>query len=322
MKSTIKTTQAVRAITVMLGILLLTGNVFSQELKNEKLTLHGEKKQNLVINDKILNPQNVTVPLKNRNLLGELNQEREFSSVYQNTQQKKKKSVGLGVLLSALLPGAGEFYGESYLKAAIFFGVEILAWGTYIYFEKKGDDKTEEYYAYADQYWDIRTYARWLKNEGFSNNSQINPEEPNRSILEEQIRECERVNFSHTLPEWKSQQYYELIGKYQNFQAGWTNLAHVPTKSQGPYWYETYHDPVFTNYAKEREKANDFYEYAKIGPVTAIINHVLSAADAAWVISTYNKKIKVETGFRMDNKVSPYTYRYVQVPTFNLSVGF
>ncbi len=246
-----------------------------------------------------------------------------FKAAEDNLQvKKKKKSVGLGVLLSALLPGAGEFYGENYLKAGIFFGIEVLAWATFAYFESKGNTKQDEYIAYADKYWDVRTYARWLKNEGFDESSGINPDEPNRDVLREQIMVCERANFSHTMPEYGSQQYYELIGKYQNFQAGWTNLNHIPTKDPGPYNYQTYRDPVFTNYAAERQKANDFFDYAKIGPITAIVNHILSAADAAWVISSYNNKIKLETGFRMQNRVSPYTYDIKQIPTFNVALSF
>ncbi len=309
-------------------VIFFTSNVYSQgmlkEKLNDKLSLSKESSQNsLMIDDKIEKKSNFNMPLSHNNLLNDFKENKtDFSSVYENTQKKKKKSVGLGVLLSALVPGAGEFYGENYLKAGIFFGIELLAWGTYIYFEKKGDSRTADYQAYADQYWNVRTYAAWLKDEGFTESGQINPNEPDLNVLREQIMVCERRNFSHTMPEYGSQQFYELIGKYQNFQAGWTNLAHRPTKDPGPYWYETYHDPVFTNYAVTREDANDMYEYAKIGPVTAIINHILSAADAAWVISTYNSKIKVETGFRLNNIRSPYTYKIIPVPTFNLSVNF
>ena len=61
---------------------------------------------------------------------------------------------------------------------------------------------------------------------------------------------------------------------------------------------------MFKSYSADRGDANDMYNYAKVGPITAILNHILSAADAAWTISTYNKKIKVETGFRMGNYFS------------------
>lgn len=315
---------------ITLSALLLTvfisSSSFSQGLDLQKFSLSKkESSGKLIIDDKFEQGtmyQHVQPQLK-ENLLSLYSEKNNFSGAEDNLQvKKKKKSVGLGVLLSALIPGAGEFYGENYLKAGIFFGIEILAWATFAYFESKGNKKEDEYQAYADENWDVRTYARWLKNEGFNESSGINPDEPNKDVLREQIMVCERANFSHTMPEYGSQQYYELIGKYQNFQAGWKNLQHVPTKAAGPYNYQTYRDPVFTNYAAERQKANDFFDYAKIGPITAIVNHILSAADAAWVISTYNSKIKVETGFRMQNRVSPYTYQLKQFPTFNVAVSF
>lgn len=315
---------------ITLSALLLTvfisSSIFSQGLNLQNFSLSKkESSGKLIIDDKFEQGtmyQQVQ-PVKKQEQLSLNSEKNVFSGAEDNLQvKKKKKSVGLGVLLSALIPGAGEFYGGNYLKAGIFFGVEILAWATFAYFESKGNKKEEEYQAYADQYWDVRTYARWLKNEGFSESGGINPDEPNRDVLREQIMVCERANFSHTMPEYNSQQYYELIGKYQNFQAGWTNLEHVPTKAAGPYNYQTYRDPVFTSYAADRQKANDFFDYAKIGPITAIVNHILSAADAAWVISTYNSKIKVETGFRMQNRVSPYTYQIKQFPTFNVAVSF
>lgn len=306
--------------------LFISASLFSQDGFNPKFTLSGKNFNNYtVLQDKILSSKSFkgTVPLKSSMLNFTAVETDNFKAAEDNLQvKKKKKSVGLGVLLSALLPGAGEFYGENYLKAGIFFGIEVLAWATFAYFESKGNTKQDEYIAYADKYWDVRTYARWLKNEGFDESSGINPDEPNRDVLREQIMVCERANFSHTMPEYGSQQYYELIGKYQNFQAGWTNLNHIPTKDPGPYNYQTYRDPVFTNYAAERQKANDFFDYAKIGPITAIVNHILSAADAAWVISSYNNKIKLETGFRMQNRVSPYTYDIKQIPTFNVALSF
>lgn len=305
-------------------IAVISFSAYSQNNITEKLSLKEKSTNRLFVSGGNFRPDN-TAKLNSSNLLLneiKISAENKFRAAEENLQVKKKKSVGLGVLLSALLPGAGEFYGESYLKAAIFVGIEAICWGTYLYFNNKGNTQEESYQNYANTYWSVRTYAAWLKDEGFSQSSGINPSEPDLNVLREQIMVCERANFSHTMPEYGSQQYYELIGKYQNFQAGWTNLEHIPTKDPGPYNYQTYKDPVFNNYANERQKANDFFDYAKIGPITAILNHILSAADAAWVISSYNSKIKVETGFRMQNRVSPYTYDVKQIPTFNVAVNF
>jgi hypothetical protein len=248
----------------------------------------------------------------------------DITKVKDNLTQEtaKKKSVLLGVLFSALVPGAGEFYGKDYLKAGIFFGVEVLSWGAYTFYQVKGNNQTDKFQNYADQYWSVYTYARWLVDQGFEGAGVIDPNEPNRDILRQQIMQCEAQNFTHTLPDYGSQQYYELIGKYQNFQAGWTNLAHVPTKSPGPYWYETYKDPVFVDYANERQKANDYYDYSKSGLFVVVVNHLLSAADAAWTVSMYNKKIKVETGFDIKRYQSPYTLETGNLPSFNMKITF
>ena len=294
----------------------LTGRIY---LKNEV----NNKKS--VIEDKITSSSiKENLPVNSNLLAEEYSENGKFSSLDENFQIiKKKKSLPLGILLSALVPGAGEFYAGSYLKAGIFFAVELLAWSTYFYFDAKGNNKTDDYQKFADENWNVRQYAQWLIDQNFTESGGINPNEQNLEILREQINVCERVNFSHTLLEYGSQQYYELIGKYQNFMSGWKDA-----RTEGGTWlvtgtnYFTYHTAMFNSYSVDRQDANDFYDYAKIGPITAILNHILSAADAAWEISTYNQNIRIRTGFRIDNKVSPYTYKIKQVPTFNLSVNF
>ena len=239
---------------------------------------------------------------------------------------KKEKSPVLGALMSAVLPGSGEFYGGNMLKAAIFLGVELLGWGTYAYLQHKGDTKTAAFEAYADKYWSIHTYARWLKDQGFPGSGRIKPDEQNWQTLQAEIHVCESDpanGFSHTLPDQDTQQFYELIGKYQTFQPGWTNLAHVPQKDpNSPYYFETYKDAVFVNYSINRQDANNFYDYANDGIYFVVLNHLLSAADAAWTVSTFNKKLKMETGFRINRFTSPYTLKSESMPTLYMTVNF
>lgn len=307
-------------------ITVMSASVCTQEIINDKKVFSDKLKlssrsntEGLLINDKISQKENL-LPLAPQNkLLNELKiSEQDFSINEINAEPRKKKSIGLGILLSALVPGAGEFYGKSYIKAGIFFAVELIAWGTYFYFNKKGDDKTADFQAFADVNWDVRRYARWL-NDQFQAGVDPNAE---KEALRQQINAFESTHFSHTLPPYSSQQYYELIGKYQNFMGGWADA-----ESNGNWFvtssnYFTYQTSMFKGYSVDRQDANDFYDNATIGPIVAIVNHLLSAADAAWVISTYNSKIKVETGLRMQNRISPYTYKFVQVPTLNVSVGF
>jgi hypothetical protein len=311
---------------------ICSSSVFSQQLISDKLTLKNDRNESasLKLNPFLMGKVDVASKQFIRSgILSDAVSGKKYSSlniaqVKDNVSPPvtKEKSIWLGIALSALLPGAGEFYGKSYVKAAIFFGVELLSWGAFAFYQIKGDDQTDKFQKYADQYWSVRQYAQWLVSEGFPDVGGINPNEPDLEVLRQQIAVCERANFTHTLPPYGSQQYYELIGKYQNFQAGWTNLAHIPTRLQGPYWYETYKDPVFLNYAGERQKANDYYNYAKTGIIVVVLNHVLSAADAAWTIAMFNKQVRVETGFEIKRYQSPFTLESGNLPTFKMKVTF
>src|SRR5437016_6334276 len=94
----------------------------------------------------------------------------------------KRKNVLLGAALSALLPGAGEYYAKSYIKAAIFFGIEAAAWGAHFYFNHKGNVQTDNFQNYANTYWSIRKYATWLRDQ-VPGCGGINPDEPNIDVL-------------------------------------------------------------------------------------------------------------------------------------------
>jgi hypothetical protein len=306
-----------RTIITALAVVFGTSALLAQQL-SDKLSLQNAANEIAYSSNGFTKSDlryNVVVPQKT---------EIDLVKAKQNVQQEpvKEKSVLLGTLLSALVPGAGEFYGKSYLKAGIFFGVELLSWGAYTLYQVKGNNQTDKFQKYADQYWSVRTYAQWLVDQDFLGNGVINPNEPDVNVLRQQIIQCESQNFSHTLPEFGSQQFYELIGKYQNFQAGWTNLAHVPTKAPGPYWFETYKDPVFVNYADERQKANDYYNFAKDGVMVVVLNHILSAGDAAWTVSMFNKKLKMETGFEIKRYRSPFTGEVGNLPSFDMKVTF
>jgi hypothetical protein len=240
-----------------------------------------------------------------------------------DVQTGKEKSVWLGVALSALVPGAGEFYAKSYLKAAIFFGVEVLAWSTYAYYNHKGNAQTNDFQTYANNNWNVRQYAQWLVDMGFEGASVINPNEPNLDILRNELNQCESQNFSHTLPAYYTQQYYEEIGKYQPFEAGWPDArepggAWIVTKEN----YETYKTPIFISYSYSREQANTYYNDGQIGAMVALLNHVLSAADAAWSVSMFNKSLRVQTGMEIRRDISPYTLKMESIPTFHMSVSF
>jgi len=235
-------------------------------------------------------------------------------------EEEEPKNPVVGALLSAVLPGLGEFYGKNYIKAGAFLAVEAALWVTYTIFQNKGDDQTSYYQDYANQNWDVRKYARWLKREPFSGNEVINPDEQNLNILRNQLNLCEEKNFSHTLPNYGEQQYYEVIGKYQNFVVGWSEANYdAITKAN----YGTTKLGQVDFYMSERENANTWYSRGSLMITVVILNHILSAADAVWSVITYNKKLQLKT-----NMSVKYHYDfagsndYKLVPYANLTLNF
>jgi hypothetical protein len=328
-------------IAVMISTALYISCSYSQEYLLAGLKYHNEFKSN---GNSVLNPAN-NIRTKDmfsmiKNDIGDLskidvrNYKKTFllrtdsipasNNISQNSQ--KEKSVWIGIGLSALIPGAGEFYAKNYLKAAIFFGIELACWGTYYYFQHTGNVKTNDFQSYANQHWDVRYYAQWLINGGFHSSGQINPNESNLEVLRQEIVQCEsdpQNPFSHTLPEYGTQQFYELIGKYQEFEPGWTNLQHaLDYSSASQYYWQTYRDPVFVNYSISRQEANNFYNRGTTMSMIIIANHILSAADAAWSVAMFNKNLRIQTGFRIGTYLTPYTYEEKTLPTFNLRVSF
>src|SRR6056297_3459152 len=61
-----------------------------------------------------------------------------------------EKSPGLAFLMSAAVPGAGEFYTGKWGRAIGFISMEALFWGMHFSKKAQGEDIEEEYKEYAD----------------------------------------------------------------------------------------------------------------------------------------------------------------------------
>jgi len=242
----------------------------------------------------------------------------EINSSVKNTGKKTgEKSPYLGALFSGIIPGTGEFYAKSYIKAAIFFAIEAGLWTAYAVYDNKGDDQTEFYQNYANTNWDVYKYAGWLKAQSFSGSEGIDLS-ANKEVLRRQVNVCESQNFSHTLPPYGDQQYYELIGKYQNFVPGWADAdLNVVNRNN----YSTYKTTMFTDYSYERQTANDYYNKRSTASTLVILNHILSAADAAWSVSMFNKDLKIETGMHFEEAYS-YDRKKFTIPVAEMKVTF
>ncbi|MEN8192273.1 MAG: DUF5683 domain-containing protein [Bacteroidota bacterium] len=260
----------------------------------------------------------------------------EFSSEDSLSVVFKKKTPMLAAGLSFLLPGAGQFYNEDYWKTAIFAAIEIAAITTAIIYDGKGDDQTQFYKDFANSAdgWNVDKYANW----SIDNANRINPELPvaldeegNRLPELDQIYQLfdnngnlvwSKLNtlethighyYSHQLAPFDDQQYYEMIGKYQQFNPGWKDFDY-----HDPYTYGDPLTPTFYWYADERGKANHYYDVASTAVIVVIANHVLSAVEAALAANSYNRSLTANVSIQ--SKQIGYNKDYF--PQLNLSYNF
>lgn len=185
------------------------------------------------------------------------------------------------LFFSALIPGAGQLYCGSYLKSALFVGIEVGAWLMYANYHNQGKDKEKEYEAFADEYWDQDKWQAWFNN---------------LSVEEKKV-------FSHSLPETKTQQYYEMIGKYNQFLVGWEGVD--PNLTSKEIHEEQYNSPLREKYMDIRYDSNKMLKRANTGAYIAMFNHVLSAIDAAWTAKRHNSRL-IQTSLRLENKYFNY----------------
>ena len=233
----------------------------------------------------------------------------------------RRKSPWLAAGMSILVPGAGEFYAGDYWKSAAFFAVDVALWIFAYNYDKKGDRQTDFFQNFANQNWSVVKYAQyaqdnltppngpytWLipNTEGRPPWDRVNWSELNR--MEQDIGGY----YSHVLPPYGQQQYYELIGKYPQFNQGWDDSG--PTFNYG--------DPLTSNflwYAGQRGLANRYYEKATTFVTIALVNHIVSAFDAAFSAASWNKKLQAS----LDTQAVPTAWGGMQeVPVVKLTYG-
>jgi len=242
-----------------------------------------------------------------------------------------QKSVAKAVAFSALVPGTGQIYAKSYIKAGIFMAVEIGAWAANIYYNNKGSEKDDEFRQYADQFWSEKAYWSYVNYQNSKLEEPLTevypaewydtPEGGRWYLILDQVygpdavanlREIENrfPGFTHRLPETKTQQYYEMIGKYAiQFGNAWSDASF-------DFVYDGYRKKVSPQndfYSQMRAESNEYYDKAGYGAMVALVNHVVSAFDAGFTTRSFNRR-----QLRMSYQNRPVNGQYVNL--FGLSM--
>ena len=219
-----------------------------------------------------------------------------------SVETRKGKSSKRAFLLSALVPGLGEWYAGSKKRGLAFLGAEAALVGLWAAWKGKGKDLEEEFRAVADEHWDPEEYIAWREST-ISNSSSITHALPCSSEVrdvyiparrewkdQQQTSGLGSAAFGGCAPS-QIQQYYELLGKYDQFVAGWDDIVRRSTDNAVGWTevdsVENFHSERRLRYEDDRDESNRFLKRASTVTGVILINHVISAIDAARVARMY-----------------------------------
>jgi len=200
------------------------------------------------------------------------------------------KKVQRAFLMSLVLPGAGELYVGSKIKAVIFAGTEAALWTMYYSYTKKGNNLIKKYKKFADEHWDLKRWYLWgLENELTGLRNTLNESHFIWILNRENNKEYIAIDDSldKYLPEWeqlivddkfspvKTDEYYENIGKYDQFASGWDDFRNY---NQQPDTIIV--SPNRDKYLSMRWNANKTLQTATNIVSVVMFNHIISAFDA------------------------------------------
>ncbi len=196
------------------------------------------------------------------------------------------KSPIRGFLYSLAVPGLGQYYYGGKIKPLVFLSAEIASWALYFRWHGDGDDLTQDFEHFNQEHWkrtDYETYLLWVYGE--TDDSKIDEPE-----------------ISHQLPETRTQQYYEMTGKYDQFAWGWddaildgNDLNDYDSASPPPPIDRAANAPYSERrfeYEQMRDDANRRYDRATRMVFVSLTNHLISAFEAFFAIKSRNNKIE------------------------------
>lgn len=254
---------------------------------------------------------------------------------------------GLALLSSALIPGSGQAANNKWVRAGVYFAAELAGVAYHLTLQSKARKQERDYEAYVHQNWSVMAYAEWLVNYSEINDLDNNWQELRDHIANKQpdfsntpndwdkvdidlLHRVEtstpyvfngddaaaidnRTNFSHELPRYGSQQFYELVSKYYQFQPGWQDWYSSITTNGSKFEQQYYqymwngNDEPFGMFYTGRDLAEEFNDnYRVAGNILKLllVNHVVSAFDAYFTVKLKNSRLEADANLLRMEQVS------------------
>ncbi len=252
--------------------------------------------------------------------LDDFNDGASFSEDRGSGSKSGRKSPFKAGLLSLIIPGLGQVYNGSHIgKAALFAGAEV----TFLLSAKKFDNDANEivgnFENFARANWNEEDYFRYLESV-YGDTTDANDDLGG--------------NHGHHLPSTETQQYFEMIGKYDQFSYGWARsedfgpndtLPWDTAGSVSQYEYafgDRYPSPKRLAYNEMRANANNTFGDRDQMVIFAIVNHLVSSIDAVISANRHNKTLKGSSGGLSFHPSVRHDQNWALIPEVKLSLSF
>jgi hypothetical protein len=231
-------------------------------------------------------------------------------------QQPAESSSSSGFLLSLLVPGLDQYLNDRYIVGSIFAGLEVGLITMAIHYNSEGDEFKKIMKAYANNESTGFSRVKYYKNiyenqhgEGSADANLFNLnadeerqyQEIRNSDLWDDLKRYEKEHVGdgvHSLPGRKTQQFYEMIGKYGMFYHGWRGISldDLGYNVNSPnYAYSGDAPQLIDRYYRKRDKMNDAYKSGTFAFSGIVFNHLFSGLEAL-----INQKRRVNIEFKQD----------------------
>ena len=229
----------------------------------------------------------------------------------------QKDSVGIpapakAMFKSLLIPGWGQIQNkEPWWKPVLFAGLETIGWLSSSRYGNRAEDIRREFEAFGDIHWELE---RW-----YSRTQTIFPDRWQGILIgthklglkiggnyyyTDQLTELLNRYSWLDISVIRDRDFYENIGKYDQFVGGWDDAYDDPFDSEGNWWTVrkgSVESIILTQrkdyYRDLRHQSNLLKHYSRYAVSVVMFNHIVSGLDAAWIA---NKKEDNRLGFHLN----------------------
>ena len=218
---------------------------------------------------------------------------------------------------SLLIPGWGQVQNrDHWWKSVLFAGVDVLGIFSSIKLTNEAENIRHDFEQYGDDHW---TLERWYNNTRliFPNswkNILIGTHKLSLNIngnyyFTDELNDLIETHGGNAISVIRDRDFYENIGKYDQFVGGWDDEYDNPYDSKGN-WYTIQKGNVESiiltknkNYYRDlRYDSNQLKHYSRYAITAIMFNHIISGLDAAIVSNKNNNFPNVHLNYSSINK--------------------